>query len=99
MGTGSFFEEQDSTTEDTARNREGKIRRISLHLKCSRASSPLELSVCQGILPAATLTLDSEVADVGLRPVWKGQLDSRYRVRGVVTKVEPSKTEGTRHDC
>lgn len=39
------------------------------YLKCSRASSPLVLSVCHGILPAAMLTLASDVADVGLRPV------------------------------
>jgi hypothetical protein len=41
----------------------------SYYLKCSRAESPLELSVCHGILPAATLTLASDVEDVGLRPV------------------------------
>jgi hypothetical protein len=41
------------------------------YLNCS----PLAPSVCHGMLPAATLTLLSEVEDVGLRPVgWSIEL-------------------------
>ena len=40
----------------------------SSYLYSSRALSPLVASLCQGMLPWATETFDSEVADVGLRP-------------------------------
>jgi hypothetical protein len=42
---------------------------FSSYLYSSRASSPFVESLCQGMLPWATVTFDSEVADVGLRPV------------------------------
>lgn len=73
---------------------------IATYLKLSRAWSPLELSVCQGILPAATLTFASEVADVGLRP-GRGQLNELFGLTtrmGKATEIESGKTKGARHD-
>lgn len=42
------------------------------YLKSCLAASPLELSVCHGIVPGATFTLASEVAEVGLPPNTQG---------------------------
>lgn len=66
------------------------IQGLLTYLKCSRASSPLVLSVCHGMLPAATLTFASDVADVGLRPVGRSieltvvdARDQTYRSRNL----------------
>ena len=69
------------------------------YLKFSRASSPLEPSVCHGILPCATATFTSDEADVGLRPKMNGQSNVTIKVEiKKATEIEASKSEGSRHD-
>lgn len=69
------------------------------YLKSCLAASPLELSVCHGMVPGATFTLASEVAEVGLPPSNTSQLKCSVSVEeNDLTKVVAGQTKGTGHD-
>jgi predicted phage tail protein len=59
-------------------------------------------SLCQGMLPCATVTFASEVADVGLRPgeviLLAENKQSDQSLEGRITKIEACETESARHD-
>lgn len=76
-----------------------------LYLYSSRAL--FEESCCQGMLPCATVTFDSDVADVGLRPMrgrWSAMnklwRDARYAYRSRILRDQKHRTwlrEGPNH--
>lgn len=52
------------------------------------------------MVPGATFTLASELAEVGLRPSKKGQFGSSAMIeRSSLTEVVAGQTDGTGHDA